>query len=556
MRSTALLLLTAVTLAGCSSKDRGTSTGGAGGTLIYASPGDAVDVFPPLVNDGNGRFVQDMVFDRLAEIGPEMNTVGDKGFTPRLAKSWTWAPDSLSIAFSIDPRAKWHDGKPVTASDVRFAYKVFTDPKVASPAREVLASIDSVSVKDSLTVVFWYRKHTPEQFYDAVYNLIPIPEHVYGSIAPDQMRTSESVRTLVGSGRFRFVKWEPKVRLELIADTANYRGRPKLDRVIMAPLADPSAGPTQVLTGAADLMENFPIDQLATLDSNKVARGMPFANYGYVFMGMNSHARKNVKAPHPILSDIRVRRAIAMGVDRKAMLTNVFGSYGRISHGPFPMTLAAADSTLKLPAYDTTAAKTLLDSAGWKLGPDGVRMKNGKPLRLGLLYPSTSTQRRRYSVLIQEQLKRLGVQVDVEGPDNVTTGARTSAGDFDLELAGYSMDPSVSGSKQNWGTQAIGAGGLNTLAYSNPKVDALLDSATSVFDPAKAKSAASRAYQLIIDDAPAVFLYDIVLIHAVNRRFDAAPTRPDGWFQNLADWSVPADKRIDRDRIGLAPAKP
>jgi peptide/nickel transport system substrate-binding protein len=559
MRTKALVVLSALSIAACSSKDRGSSTGDTGdtgGTVIVATPGDASDIFPPLVNDANGRMVQDLVFDRLAEIGDDMNTIGDKTFRPRLAKSWTWAPDSMSIAFSLDPRARWHDGKPVTASDVRYSFKVFTDPKLASPAAEVLANLDSVSVKDSLTPVIWFKKRTPEQFYDAVYNLIPMPEHVYGSIAPEQMRTSEAARTLVGSGRFRFVKWEPKVRIEVVADTSNYRGRPKLDRVIMAPLADPSAGPTQLLTGAADYMDNFPIDQLPTLDSSKVARPVPFANYGYVFLGMNPHVRKNLKAPHPIFSDVRVRRAIVMGVDRQAMLKNVFGNLGRLSHGPFPMTLAAADSTIKLPSYDTTAAKALLDSAGWKPGPDGIRVKDGRKLRFGLMYPATSPQRRRYSVMLQDQLKKLGVQADLESPDNVTFLARSSAGDYDTELAGYNMDPSVSGLKQNWGTNAIGAGGLNGLFYSNPKVDALLDSATTLFDPVKAKAAASRAYQTIVDDAPAVFLYDIVLIDAVNRRITTAPTRPDGWFQNLADWSIPSDKRIDRDRIGLAPAKP
>jgi ABC-type transport system substrate-binding protein len=96
---------------------------------------------------------------------------------------------------------------------------------------------------------------------------------------------------------------------------------------------------------------------------------------------------------------------------------------------------------------------------------------------------------------------------------------------------------------------------LNTVQYANPKVDALLDSATMSFDPAKRRDAGSRAFQAIIDDVPAVFLYDIVLTEAVNRRFNSAPTRADGWAAHLADWSIPADKRIDRDKIGLAPSK-
>src|SRR5262249_60206628 len=109
------------------------------------------DLFPPLVTEAAGRLVTDQVFDRLAEIKLELATIGDKGFTPRLAKSWKWSADSLSIAFSIDPRARWHDGKPVLASDVRYTFHVVTDPEIGSPNAALVTNIDSISVRDSLT---------------------------------------------------------------------------------------------------------------------------------------------------------------------------------------------------------------------------------------------------------------------------------------------------------------------------------------------------------------------------------------------------------------------
>ena len=256
-----LFAAVAALMAACSSKDSSGTKGGDasyGGTLVISGVGDAGDMFPPLVNEANARLVLDNVFDRLAEIGEDMSTVGDKSFSPRLAKSWTWSPDSLSVAFAIDPRAKWHDGKPVTASDIRYSFKIFTDPKTASPFGTLLTNVDSVTVRDSLTAVAWFKKRTPEQFYDLVYNLIPVPEHVYGAVPPDQFRTSDVTRKLVGSGRFRFVKWDPKVRIELMADTANYRGRAKLDRVIISPVADPTVGMTQVLSGQSDFIECVP----------------------------------------------------------------------------------------------------------------------------------------------------------------------------------------------------------------------------------------------------------------------------------------------------------
>src|SRR4029079_15437722 len=180
MKGLSLILpIAAITMA-CGT-ERGTSSSSpTGGTVIVSIPGDATDIFPPFVSEQNGAVVRDLVFDRLAQISPGLSTVGDKGFTPQLAKSWTWAPDSLSIAFSIDPRARWHDGKPVTAADVKYSARVFTDPKAHSPVAVLLSNLDSVSVRDSTTAVAFFKKRMPEQFYDVAYQLFILPEHVYG----------------------------------------------------------------------------------------------------------------------------------------------------------------------------------------------------------------------------------------------------------------------------------------------------------------------------------------------------------------------------------------
>ena len=532
------------------------SAGMTGGTVVINAPTDPTSLFPPLVSEEVGRWIEDLVFDRLAQLGPQMQTVGDKGFSPELAKSWTWAPDSLSIAFSIDPRARWHDGQPVTAKDVRYSFQLFTDPKIGSSAASTLTNVDSVSVRDSLTAIVWFKKRSPEQFYDAVYQIIVMPEHVYGKVPMEQLRTSEVTRFPIGTGRLRFSKWDVGQRIELLADTANYRGRAKLDRVLIVP-ADPQTQVARVLSGEADVMEAFPSDQTPKLDSSKVAGPVIWPTLGYAFMGMNLRAGKT-SAPHPIFGDVRVRRAISMSVDRPSMLTNIFGKLGVLSHGPFATGFGLADTTIQLPPYDTTAAKALLDSAGWRATtPGAVRTKNGKPLQFTLMTPSSSVPRRQYAVLIQSALRKVGIQVDIQIVDpRAVMYPKMDAGDFDAVINAFNPDPSITGTEQNWGSAAFPPSGQNYMRYSNRAVDGLLDSAVKTFDPAKAKQYASRAYRDIVADAPAVWLYDYVLVNAVNRRINYAPFRPDGWWVNLPDWTIPPDKRIERDRIGLAPAKP
>jgi peptide/nickel transport system substrate-binding protein len=560
MRPSVFIAATIAVLAVCSCNKPPGNSAPAGGTLVIATLDDPGDMFPPLIGEQVGRLITDQVFDRLAEIKPEMQTVGDKVFTPRLAKSWTWAPDSMSIAFSLDPRARWHDGKPVVASDVRYSFRVFTDSAVGSPVAPLLSNIDSVSVRDSLTPVVWFKRHTPEQFYDVAYQLVIVPEHVYGSIAPKDLHTSPVTRHPIGSGRFRFARFDPGVRVELIADTANYRGRPKLDRILLTPL-EPTVAAAKILSGEADFLEAFPIDNVPALDTSKVAGPLIFRNFSYVFMGMNPYDPKSRSQPHPIFGDARVRRAFTMAVDRQAVLQNVFGNTGRISHGPFPMTVGYADSTLRVPPFDTTAAKAMLDSAGWRLGSNGFRAKAGRPLRFTLLIPTTSLFRQKYGTLLQEQFRKIGAQVDIDIVDGRNVfQERRKKGTFDAIMDSFSADPGPSGMKQQWTTAGIAlvrgeVSGQNVIRYANPKVDALIDSATLTFDLQKSKAYAARASQAIIDDVPAVFLYDVVLVYALNRRVQPANLRPDEWWADLAEWSIPPDKQIERDRIGLTPAK-
>ena len=556
MRTRLLLLASAVAFAGCSSNDqsRASSGGDVGGTLIIPTLGDAQDVFPPFAADIGGRMVQDLIFDRLAEIDTLLTTTGDKTYTPQLAQKWTWAPDSLSIAFSIDPHARWHDGKPVTANDVRYSFRTYVDPKVSSPTAPLLTNIDSVSVRDAQTAVVWFKRRTAEQFYDVAYQLVVFPEHVYGSIPAESLHTAPAARAPIGSGRFRFAKWDAGTRIEVVADTGNYRGRAKLDRVIFAP-TDPATSAAQMLSGQADFMESFPVDQVPKLDSNTFARGVSIPQLGYLFLALNPRARKSKTAPHPVFSDLRVRRALSMAVDRQSMLQNVFGKDGRLSHGPFAMTAQYADGSLNAPPFDTTAAKAMLDSSGWRVGANGIRVKNGRRLRFGLM-SGPSQYRRRYGVLLQEQFQKIGAQIDIEPLDWPGSIAAQNSGDYDALLSAFAPDPSAGGVKQSWSTSGIGPNGQNFLGYSNAKVDALLDSSANSPDPAKSKAYVSRAFRQIIDDAPAIWLYDLFFTDAVSRRIQVTGMRSDEWWAHLADWSIPADKRIDRDHIGLTPPKP
>jgi peptide/nickel transport system substrate-binding protein len=554
MRTSSLPLLVSLLILGaCGTGERTASNAATGGTLVISVPGDAATFFPPQVYEATGADIRDQLYDRLADIGDDLNTIGDKGFKPQLADSWDWAKDSLSIAFHLDPRARWHDGQPVRANDVRFSFRIFTDTAVGSSVSPEISNIDSVSVRDSLTPVVWYKQKRPEQFYDFVYQIYIIPEHVLKDVPPAQLRTSDVPRKGIGSGRFRLVRWDPGRRIELVADTGNYRGRAKLDRVIWSVVPDASAALAQVLSGQGDLLELLPPDQAHVVDSSKTVRAVPYPNLQYGFLAFNEVDPKNPSKPHPLFGDRQLRRALSMALDRRAMLQNVFGSVGRPLYGPFPRSLAFADTTLQVLPYDTARAKALLDSLGWRQpAPGAVRQRNRQPLRFTLVTLVSSRPRMAYAVLVQEQLRRIGVQADIDQLQANAAFDRQVKRTFDAILVAQQTDPSPSGYVQQWGSKAAPPAGQNWASYHNPAYDALLDSALATGDPGRVRAYMRRAFQIQIDDAPAVWLYESPTVAAIQRRIHPAPMRADGWWAHLADWTIPPNERLPRDRIGVA----
>jgi peptide/nickel transport system substrate-binding protein len=559
MRTTiaGLSLFTIAAMAACAS-ERPSPGGDAaeyGGTVVMTIAGEPDFLIPPFIELSSGNQVADLLFDRLAEPGMELNTFGDRGFEPELSESWTWSADSLSIAFKLNPRARWHDGKPVTSRDVRFTYELYTDSTAASPIASLLESIDSVTTPDSLTAVFWFARRHPEQFFDASYQMRILPEHALAGIKRSELRSSAFNRNPIGSGPFRFVRWEPGAVVEIAADTTNYRGRPKLDRVIwsIAPGYPPALA--KLLAGEADFIEFVPPPVVPQLKEKPELELRPYGSLDYGFVQFNLRDRRNAQRPHPIFGDREVRRALTMAVDRSAIARNLLGENGRIAFGPFTRAIAMADTTIAQLPYDTAAARRLLDSLGWRdANGDGTREKGGRQLRFSLSFPTSSAIRRQAATLLQESFRRVGARVDIEPFEFTAFSSRLRDGTFDAALNAWHLDPSPGVVRQSWSGEAARSGGVNYGKYESASFDALIDSAAAQMDLGRARALWRRAYETIVADAPAIFLYETVNQVGVHRRLRTPGMRADAWWSELRDWSIPVAERIPRDRIGAAPA--
>ena len=538
----ALICTGAFLLVACSEKSQRTPGPAAGGTLVIAMSAEAKGLFPPLMSSASYRQIEEQIYDYLAVVGPDLNTFGDGGFLPRLAESWKWSRDSLSIAFKINPHARWHDGVLADASDVRYTFAVYTNPAVASPDASELSNIDSVTTPDSRTATFWYHRRSAYQLLDATQIMI-LPRHLFERIPMDSLKTAGSIATPIGTGRFRFKRRTSGSSLELNADTANYRGRPGLDRVIWSFAPNGATAVTKLLGGEADLFAALKPEDVgaAKRSSNLTVTSIPGS--AYVFLAFN--LRK------PIFVSRELRRALTMAVDRVSIVKNIYDTLARVAVGPTARVFPTTDTTLRQVPFDPGRAKAILDSLGWRATSSlDFRKRNGNALAFSLLVPSSSPQRVRLAVLIQEQLRRVGVGVKIEEMEFNTFRARVESRDFDAMIWDWRLGATPNSVHDLWGSaSALNRGGSNYGSYQNTHFDSYVDSAIAARTLSAAKMYFSAAYQIIVDDAPAIWLAEPKTVIGLHRRIRTGPMRADAWWFELGTWTIPKSEQIDRDRI-------
>lgn len=538
-------ILCALLLCGCGTEGAKTP----GGTMAIAAGGDPDALIPPLVQTTTAAEVVDMMYDRLADIGDSLNIVGDRGFTPRLADRWTWSRDSLSIAFHLNPSAKWHDGQPVRSNDVRFTIASTKDSALAAPTASIITNIDSVTTPDSATAVFWFHARSPQQFYDAAFLNLIMPEHVWKGIAPAAWRGAAPAKNPVGSGQYRFSRWIPSAAVELVADTANYRGAPKIRRLIWSIGPDYTTLLTRFLGGETDLFENLRPEDLAEVKKHPTLAVKTKPWLAYTFIQFNLRDPANHDRPHPLFGNRDLRRALTMATDRAAIVRSTYDTLALPAVGPTIRTYATTDPKLPQIPYDPAGARKLLDSLGWRLsGNDSVRARNGRPLRFSVSVPSSSRIRVQTAVLLQEQLRQIGVKVDVDQLAFPALIDKAHKHAFDTYIGQWNTQPSPGAVIGSWGI-AASRGGNNYGSYENPVFDAYVDSGVTAFDMSKRRQYLTKAYETIIQDAPAIWLAEPKQLVGYHSRLQLAPMRPDAWWSHLADWWIPSDKRIARDSI-------
>jgi peptide/nickel transport system substrate-binding protein len=341
----------------------------------------------------------------------------------------------------------------------------------------------------------------------------------------------------IGTGRFRFKSSELRASVEAVADTGNYRGRPGIDRVIWS-IAPSTTAATKLLGGEADVFAAVRRENLPDIakHSELTVRSMPGTEFAFMVFNLR----------RPPFESVALRRALTMAIDRPSIIRSVFDTLAVPAIGPtvrvFPTTNTVA---LREIPFDPDRAKAVLDSLGWKIdSKTGIRAKGGKALDLTTIVPSTSAPRIAMAVLIQEQLRRAGVKMNVEKMDFGVFQSRLAGRDFDAAISNLIFGAEPNALKESWGVEAARSkGGRNFGGYINPRFDSEVDSAVAARRLDDARRHFTNAYQTIIDDAPAVWLSEPKVVLGLRRSVKPARMRPDAWWYDLGDWSISSAER-------------
>jgi peptide/nickel transport system substrate-binding protein len=485
-----------------------------GGVLIEGGISDISTLSPVMTNDTASSNVQAHIFDSLIEANPDtLEPVGN------LAESWSVSEDGLTWTFNLREGVMWHDGTPFTANDVVFTYNLHMTEETNSPRfSDFTGKIASVEAADDLTVVFTAQQINPDFPLDlAIYGIIA--EHIWADVAPadhaaDPGATGEDPSRVVGVGPFIFEEWLVEDRVTLVANPDHWDGPPNLDSYIYVNVADQATLVQQLRTGEVDYGG---VNEAAVVEfegSDVTIHEYP--TLGFTFYGTQLDTEKST-----LFQDVEVRHALLYALDREAMIEAIRFGYGQVAIGTMPVLSWAynpdgIEEDLRF-EYDPDRAMELLDSAGWTVGGDGVREKDGTRLAFTMYTNAGNTVREQYLTIMQEQWSQIGVEMTPQlEPFPALVERITETFDFEAFLIGFSWSvPPDQGPM--WHTDSYPLG-FNIVKYSNPDVDAVLDEALSELDQERRIELYTEMQNLVLRDLPMAVLDFPEGIMGVNQR--------------------------------------
>lgn len=513
-----------IILLACSSLVAQKVTPGAGGTAVIGLTAD-FDSFNELnAADSDAlQVIQNMLFMSLTALDEHLQ------FTPQLASSWEFSHGDSVLTYHLRPDVFWSDGAPTTAEDVQFTCLRAIDPEVAYPASSRFDLVDSVVVVDTFQVRFYFKRPYPDALYDTQ---IPIlPAHLLRNIPPKELTDARFNRQPVGNGPFVLTQWDANRRVIFEANPRFVTGRPNLDKVVFVIIPNETVLLTELLNGTLDMVPSLSPQQFTQIPLDSSVRPVRYAGKGFTFIGWN------MRRP---LFNRKTRQALTCAIDREEIIATLLEGMAVPARGPLMPFSWAYDRELPPPTYQPEKARRLLAEEGWSDSDgDGVLDRAGRPLTFSIKTNAGNQLRRDVLVMVQAQLKKLGVEAQIETVDwNLLIEQVFQNKDFDALLLGWDADFTVNPTDL-WHSQAI-ENGYNFVSYQNPRVDYLLETARNTPRQERAKPLWDEFQKTIVEDAPYTFLFIPDKLAGVRRRLQGVQMDARGFLAGIARWRIAA----------------
>jgi peptide/nickel transport system substrate-binding protein len=465
--------------------------------LVVGIEANPAQLDPRYATDANAVRIGNLIYNSLLRTDEKLR------LQPELAERWQII-DRQTFQFDLRTNVKFHDGRPLTAADVKYTFESILDPVNRSPKRALLKQLQTVEITGTHRLRF--HLNAPHA---------PFVEHFTLGIVPQG--SPPDTRPPPGSGPFVLDRFESGEKVLLRANSDYWDRKPDLDGVMFKIVPDAMVRALEFKQGAIDFMQNdLEPDMLPWLKS--LANAEVSANQGTTFQYLG------INLTHPILKQLKVRQALAHAIDRERIIHHLLKDGAIAANGLISPLNETYDENLPAWPYDPARAKQLLDEAGFR-DPDG----DGPMTRFRLSYKTTNIDlRRRIAEALKEQLLQVGIELDIRSYEFGTFFSDVKKGNFHLySLAWVGIrDPDIQ--HQIFHSSSVPPNGDNRGRYANSQVDRLLDQARVTMEPSQRKQLYGAAQRLIAEDLPYVPLWWQKNVVAKKTNIQGFVPYPDG----------------------------
>jgi peptide/nickel transport system substrate-binding protein len=474
------------------------------------------------------------VFDALFRIDPKGVIVPNLAAEVPSQANGGISADGLKWRVRLRNDVRWHDGKPFGAEDVKFTLELIVNPKFRAwrtTGHSLLRDITVVSP----TEITWRMEQPFAPYLSYLTETFIVPKHLLGAAA----NPTEAPFNLapVGTGAFKWGKRVAGDHVELLANPGYHGEGPYIERLVFKYIPDQTVMYTQFRSGDIDVAGQAFI----TPDHYKEATNLPDRTVTLVPSGSVESIYLNLEKPQ--FKDRAVREALYMAIDRLAILKELYHGVNRPTESFMPPQSFYYKADLPKQEFSLERAAKLLDQAGWRRGPDGIRAKDGVRLSFNNSTTSGNSLREQAQQFIQQTFAEIGVEMKIlNHPAAVMFGDFWAKSQYDTAMVGITYliasDPDVSLRFHTRAIVAKGGRGSNNAQYSNPEVDELLDKGTRTFDPQARREIYHRVQEIVRRDLPFLPLFTPNIVYGRKAKIQGfvpnTNTRSEAW--HAAGW--------------------